>query len=336
MFNWNKKEKPFASLTGFGGGIGGLSLISGLSEKPYFGDIGLIGGGADESQSNVNSLLEITQWVSIPTTGSAYTGGNLTADRQSGAGCSNGLRALYGGGKQANGVWANRGTKVKSIDYQTISTKGTCSDFGDITTNTAEFAACSNGTRGVFGGGENPSTTEVIEYVVIDTLGDADDFGDLHTARYAQAGLSNGTRGIFAAGAGGGYLNSIEYITIDTNGNGTDLCDLNYSAYSLTGCGNRERSIITMGRNSEGNYYNYISYFDPTSTATAQDFGNLTVSRGWGCALNNETRAVFMGGKDSNDDAKYIDYITIASTGDATNFHDLDKDTRDSQGASGD
>ena len=32
MFNWNKKEKPFASFGGFGGG--GLGLVGGVSIEP--------------------------------------------------------------------------------------------------------------------------------------------------------------------------------------------------------------------------------------------------------------------------------------------------------------
>ena len=50
--------------------------------------------------------------------------------------------------------------------------------------------------RGLFGGGDNPSTTNSIDYVNINSTGNAQDFGDLIEARdMGVAGSS--TRGLF-------------------------------------------------------------------------------------------------------------------------------------------
>ena len=64
------------------------------------------------------------------------------------------------------------------------------------------------------------------------------------------------------------------------------------------------------------------------STGNTTDFGDLSVTRGWTTGLGSSTRGVFPGGYTYSspggsvfyDD---IDYITIGSTGNATDFGDL-------------
>jgi hypothetical protein len=52
----------------------------------------------------------------------------------------------------------------------------------------------------------------------------------------------------------------------------------------------------------------------------SSDFGNLTYSRQLLASCSSSTRGLFAGG---NPDTNIIDYITIASTGNATDFGDL-------------
>ena len=54
------------------------------------------------------------------------------------------------------GVWCGGETsdQVVTIDYVTIASLGNATDFGDLTTATANGGAVSNGTRCVHGGGE--------------------------------------------------------------------------------------------------------------------------------------------------------------------------------------
>ena len=53
------------------------------------------------------------------------------------------------------------------------------------------MAGCTNGTRGVWGGGGSP-THNVMQYITIDSLGDSTDFGDLQSSKYG-VGCSSGT-----------------------------------------------------------------------------------------------------------------------------------------------
>ncbi len=109
------------------------------------------------------------------------------------------------------------------IEYITIASPGNAADFGDLTVATKTVGACSNITRGVFGGGSPTSgTTNRIEYVTIGTLGNSTDFGDLTVARQKVSGSGDGSRGLF----GGGASNVIDYITIATTGNAIDFGDI--------------------------------------------------------------------------------------------------------------
>ena len=106
--------------------------------------------------------------------------------------------AFYGG----RGVWgggADSGTyDYNIIDYVTIATTSNATDFGDLTVGRYRSAACSNGTRGVFGGGY--SSTNTIDYVTIATPSDATDFGDLTVKRSNLSACSDGTKGVFGGG----------------------------------------------------------------------------------------------------------------------------------------
>ncbi len=63
------------------------------------------------------------------------------------------------------------------------------------------------------------------------------------------------------------------------------------------------------------------------------DFGNLTDSRGTAAGATNTVRGCFGGGYDPTR-KNTIDYITIASTGDAADFGDLTAVTSDVVAAS--
>ena len=70
-----------------------------------------------------------------------------------------------------------------------------------------------------------------------------------------------------------------------------------------------------------------IEYLTTATLGNAVDFGELTVARRNVGAVASPTRAVFIGGEaGSPSPAKYntIDYVQIASTGDAVDFGDMD------------
>jgi hypothetical protein len=96
------------------------------------------------------------------------------------------------------------------------------------------LGACSDGTTGLFGGGNGPST--VIDYVTIATTGNATDFGDLTVGRYYPSACSDGTKGLWGGGTTGSNSNVIDYITIATTGNATDFGNLSVTRKQLASC----------------------------------------------------------------------------------------------------
>lgn len=238
-----------------------------------------------------------------------------------------GDRGIFGGGAMSR----------NTIDYITISSAGPATDFGDLTVARYGPGATSNGTneRGIFGGGHdaNPIWTNIIDYITISAPGNATDFGDLTVRRRDLAATSNGTsdRGIFGGGYGdaGGYNNTIDYITISSAGDATDFGDLTVARHGLaaTSNGTNDRGIFGGGDPFGAFVINTIDYVTISSAGSATDFGDLTITRRQLTATSNgiNDRGIFGGGWsiDPYKNESTIDYITISSTGNATDFGDL-------------
>ena len=100
-------------------------------------------------------------------------------------------RGIFAGGLAA--------TKSNVIDYINIKTLGNATDFGDLTLARRDLSACSNSTRGLFGGGSTISPTiayNIIDYITIASTGNATDFGDLTIAEYQLCACSNSNGGV--------------------------------------------------------------------------------------------------------------------------------------------
>jgi hypothetical protein len=137
-----------------------------------------------------------------------------------------------------------------------------------------------------------------------------------------------GVRGLFSSGNNPGFTNrAIDYINISTTGDGQDFGDLSVnSSLQEGGCSSNTRGLftglITPGRN------NNIEYVTISSTGDSIQFGDLTRIAN-PAALSNSTRGIFAGGfsptpapTGSLDNT--IDYVTIASTGNAVDYGDID------------
>jgi hypothetical protein len=133
-------------------------------------------------------------------------------------------------------------------------------------------------------------------------------------------------RGVF----GGGYtptdVNTIDYITIATTGNASDFGDLTQVRSFLAACSSSTRGIFGSGYVTPTGDVNTIDYITIATTGNATDFGDLTQIKYSPGACSSSTRGIFGGAGISspvNASANVIDYITIATTGNATDFGDL-------------
>tara|TARA_X000000368_G_scaffold273860_1_gene217145 strand:+ start:366 stop:1373 length:1008 start_codon:yes stop_codon:yes gene_type:complete len=142
--------------------------------------------------------------------------------------------------------------------------------------------------------------------------------------------VNGGARGIDAGGYDPNDLDTIDYVTIATTGNFTDFGDMQAPRRAVGCCSNGSRMCIGGGfdqNTNEGSYYqDMIGYITTSSTGNANDFGNLTVKRYALSALSNGTRGCWANGQDGTENPSVykdvIDYVTIASTGNATDFGD--------------
>lgn len=157
----------------------GYSYASTLHNTQY----AILFGGVKEGITATNSI----DYFSMANPANAADFGNLGAAYQYQGGASSSTRGLMFGGRTFG-----QGTSYRNnIEYITIGTSGSVTDFGDMTAVRYGVAATSNGTRAVSAGGENSGGyVNIMEYVTIDTTGNATDFGDLSYTRHEAQGLS--------------------------------------------------------------------------------------------------------------------------------------------------
>ena len=275
--------------------------------------LGLVAGG-----DNLYSGSDTIEYFSIPSTGNATDWGNLIAAGE----------AFTGGGNSIRGLFTGNSSNV--VQFIVYATEGNATDFGDATgTNgyAGGTSSASNTTRAVFARG----SADVLEYYTIGTEGNGTDFGNLSQSNIQFCGMSSSSgRGVFAGGRSGNTsFNTIEYITIANTGNVTDFGDMNQRLVRLAGCSSATRGVMGGGHiDSASNVpQTTIDYITMASTGDATDFGDLTQARNNHGAFSSSVRGVFAGGGDvsgvSGGKVNTVDYITIASTGNATDFGDL-------------
>ena len=186
------------------------------------------------------------------------------------------------------------------------------------------------GSRALIGGGwipSSPDRTNDIQYFNIGTTGNASQFGDLSAQRTRMTSCQSSGRGVFFGGNQAnpnGYVDTIEYITVAVTGNTTDFGNLTTGTNTAASVASPSRGVV--GGGNAPSYTETIEYITFISTGDATDFGDLTDSRSGLGGVSNGTRGCFMGGwpaPNVSGATDTIDYITIASTGNATNFGDL-------------
>jgi len=218
------------------------------------------------------------------------------------------------------------GRNNHAMQFVNIHSQGNSITFGDsITDDGIEGFAVGSSTRGLFAGGY-PSVGNVIEFITFATTSNGTDFGDMTTARRSGAGAGNETRGLFAGGLleDGTTLNTIEFSTIATLGNSTDFGDMTQARDQLAGVSDTTKAIFAGGVEQGGSQHNIIDFVTIASQGVnAQNFGDLSSVTSGSSGGSDSTRGVIALGNTSSGYTNTIEFITIQSTGDATDFGDL-------------
>ena len=226
-------------------------------------------------------------------------------------------RGLFGGGTTSD---APNG--ATAIEYIQIQTTGNSQKFGDLTVAAGFAAAVSSSTRGIWGSRYTGSGNNTIDYVTIPSQGNAIDFGNSTGSLWSRGGLSSSTRGIFFGGQPGS--NVIEYIEMDTLGDAIDFGDLMSSRRDPAGFASATRGIMAGGNPGIGADHTVIESITISSLGNSVRFGEKD-GLGMMSGSANATRGIFAGGSTVPTLGGFsnIDFVTIASEGNAVNFGDL-------------
>ena len=222
-----------------------------------------------------------------------------------------------------------------NIDFLNIQSTGNTTTFGNLTTAKYALGSGASSTRGIFCGGYDPTSSpdtdiNTIEYITIATEGNAIDFGDRTVVGRTTAAASSSTRVVMAAGQVGnpGIINTIDFITTATTGNASDFGDLLSITNSMCNANNSPTRGIFSGGNAPNSPYNQnvIQYVTMASAGNATDFGDLTVNArdaAGGTASSNTRGLILIGNSSPNNNLNTVDFVTIASTGNAADFGDI-------------
>ncbi len=251
------------------------------------GDRGVFAGGWVQAQGPQSTNIQYFNIAGSPgATSSSF--GNLSLSEGSayyqGGAMGNGTRALFVGNYNESPADTN---ERRRIDYVTTATTGNSVDFGDLQANNGRFAGAgiSHKTRGLFGGGRLPPASQTtIDYRTIANTGTCQDFGDLTQPRHYISGAQDNTRGVFA----GGYSSPFE---------------------------------------SPVSARNTMDYNTIMTTGNSTDFGDMSSGYWSGRGgVGDTTRGVWLGGYQQSPSVgrqNTIDYITIQTTGNSSDFGDL-------------
>jgi len=182
--------------------------------------------------------------------------------------------------------------------------------------------------RGLFAAGD-PGTTS-INYITIASMGNAFEFGDLTEGRLGAGSAASSTRALFAGGfVSAANKDTIDFVTIATTGNAVSFGELvGTDRHEIGGASSSTRALFAGGSISASpNHTDEIDYVTIASLGDATDFGNLVFARRNTTGVMSPTRAVFCGGRNDtpspSTQQEEMDYVTIATTGNALDFGDL-------------
>ena len=258
----------------------------------------------------------------------------IDPDLGGGTGSNKGVghRGVLGGG------YESYPTIVNKYDFITIPTLGNTQDFGDMQgSGKGANTALGSQTRGIYAGGQIPSNVNQIEFITFASTGNGIDFGDLLKLNQTMASGASQTRGIYAGGKSNPspanlHEDTIQYITIASQGDAQDFGNLTVArSQPDPGGSSSTRAVFARGY-SDPAYTNVMDYVTISSTGNAIDFGDI-YSTGYGSQdgiVSSSIRGIIAGGYDNdspyNAHVNTIRYITIATTGDAQDFGDLNQD----------
>ena len=134
-------------------------------------------------------------------------------------------------------------------------------------------------------------------------------------------------RGRALFGGGSTIDNTIQSLNIQSQGNAEDFGDLSTGRYETECAASSTRGIWAGGYTESPNVkVNIIEFVTITNSSNTTDFGDLTLNRGHTSGASNATRGIIAGGTSGSSPhpvTNVIDFFTIATAGNASDFGDI-------------
>ena len=239
-------------------------------------------------------------------------------------------RGGRGRGVIGGGLTIPASTQINTLNLITIATTGDATDFGDLSYGNAYRGGLASSTRGVFANGQGDAT---YDYVTISSQGGANDFGEALSNHMGGATFNNSTRGFRAGGSDPSQTSNIMGMIIASTGSFYNAGDLTVVGVYMNGASSPTRGISFGGTNPGGTIiYKNIDVFTMASGGNAIKFGELATERKYPDTAGNTIRALAAGGSQPST-LNSIEFVTIATDGNAQDFGDLHSAT--STGKSG-
>ena len=275
--------------------IAGVSTVTSTSHMVMPSGSTEMRGGRGRGVSNGSKPSTLTlQMIEIGTTGNAVDFGDM-------------FDGGYGAGAASNsviGVSAGGYSLQTSMGFFVFSSGGGQNDFGDLNQNQWLPFGVSNNIRGVFGGAyyavdynapwEPNGFSEFIQFA---TKGDASNFG-VTVPTYASASINSSTRGIYAGGR------------------------QRYPGPSAGGDSQYQWSAPAYNQSA----VKYMRKIEMATLGEEEHFGELSFNGGYAMGVSSSTRGC-IGGRGGNvhpnSQVNTIEFVTIATQGNSTDFGDL-------------
>ena len=298
-----------------------MTMPSGSTEFRGGRGRGIVAGGRDNP--NTGAVRESIDMHEIATTGNAIDFGDLAQENTNASGGnSSTTRAVFAAGYEypANG-------QTDRLQFVIMSSSGGAVNFGNLVNgNNSAIGCASNNTRGIFLGGNNPEYVPFLSQINLQSLGTDSNFGSLLVAQRNAAAVASPTRAVFAGGdTSTENLFTIQSIEFATLGTPIPFGELTDDRTGHTAVSSGTRGVFAGGK--APGVVNTMEFITIATEGNGTDFGDLSVAKRNMAGNSNSIRGTFAGGNlaasGSGSNTNVIEFITIATTGNAQDFGDL-------------
>ena len=282
---------------------------------------GVVAGG--RAIPNTGAVRESIDMHEIATTGNAVDFGDVAQENTNASGGnSSTTRAVFAAGYEypADG-------QTDRLQFVIISSSGGAVNFGNLVNgNNSAMGCASNNTRGIFYGGNNPDYVPFLSQINLQSLGTDSNFGSTLVAQRNAAAVASPTRAVFAGGdTSTGNLFTIQSIEFATLGTPIPFGELTDDRTGHTAASSGVRGVFA-GAKAPGVVIT-MEYITIATEGNGTDFGDLSVAKRNMAGNSNSIRGTFSGGhtapSGTGNNLNVIEFITIATTGNAQDFGDL-------------